>query len=162
LTDGILTALTLASNKVIHAQDPVDMSLALRISLAASLSSAFVFWVAEYARLRGDLVHAERQLNLTSHGRLAATHLGKAVLREAIIGAVFSSCTSFLGALLPLIIAVLLPSVSWLAIVAAVVALGALGVIVARSIYANPILWAIALITSGIFLTIMGIELHVV
>ncbi len=38
LTDGILTALTLAAGKIVRAQDVVDLSLALRISLSLHFS----------------------------------------------------------------------------------------------------------------------------
>jgi hypothetical protein len=81
--DGILTALTLAAARILTPDQPIDISLALRIALAASLSGGFVFFVAEYARLRGELVHAARHLNLASTGRLATSHLGQEVLRES-------------------------------------------------------------------------------
>jgi hypothetical protein len=64
LTDGILTALTLASGKVFSSTEPITIGLALRISAASSLSGVFVFFAAEYMRQRGALVHAERQLSL--------------------------------------------------------------------------------------------------
>ncbi|HEY7536057.1 MAG TPA: hypothetical protein VH878_08950, partial [Thermodesulfobacteriota bacterium] len=70
LVDGILTALTLAGGKVLNTRDSIETTLVLRISMAAALSGAFIFFVAEYVRLRGELVHAERHLNLTSHGHL--------------------------------------------------------------------------------------------
>jgi hypothetical protein len=56
------------------------------------------------------LVHAERQLNLTSHGRFASSRLGCEVLREAAEAAALSSLSSFLGALTPLIVAVIYPN----------------------------------------------------
>ena len=59
---------------------PIDLSLAVRIALAVSLSGGFLIFVAEYARLRGELIHAERHLNLSRAGRLATTKLGKDVL----------------------------------------------------------------------------------
>lgn len=158
--DGILTALTLTAGSVIRSGGQIDGTLALRVPVAASLSGAFVFFVAEYGRLRGELIDAERQLNLTTHGRFAALQLGRAVLRETMEGAAISCLCSFLGALLPLIVSILLPGSSWLAI--AIAALGGLGVGVAQAVYGNPIRWAGALITAGILLTCVGAALHLV
>ena len=160
LTDGILTALTLASGRVFNSSEPITISLALRISAASSLSGVFVFFTAEYMRQRGQLVHAERQLSLTSH--LAATQLGRAVLRDTLWGAAISSVCNFLGALFPLIAGALLPQLSWLAIAAGLLALGALGVAAARATYGNPILWAAALVFAGGLLTLAGLKLRIV
>jgi VIT1/CCC1 family predicted Fe2+/Mn2+ transporter len=161
LADGILTALTLTAGRVIYSQPGVDSTLAFRIPLASSLSGAFVFFVAEYSRLRGELVYAERELSLTTHG-LAASRLGRTVFREAVGGAVISCVCNFLGALLPLLFTVLLPESSWLAIIIAITALGALGVGVAYVVHGNLIRWAGALIIAGTLLTFVGTELHIV
>jgi len=60
-----------------------------------ALSGAFVFFIAEYARVRDELVHAERQLNLTSHGRFAASRLGQTVFRETLRKMVTASVCGF-------------------------------------------------------------------
>jgi predicted membrane protein (TIGR00267 family) len=160
LTDGILTALTLASGKVFSSTEPITISLALRISAASSLSGVFVFFAAEYMRQRAELVHAERQLSLTSH--LAATQLGRAALRDTLWGAAISSTCNFLGALLPLMAGALSPRFSWLAIAAGLLALAVLGVAAARSTYGNPVLWASALVLAGGLLTFAGLKLRIV
>ncbi len=54
-----------------------DFNLAIRVATAALVSGGFVFFVAKYAELRGQLIQAEKELNLTSHGKLATTTLGK-------------------------------------------------------------------------------------
>ena len=162
LVDGILTALTLAAGRVVGSSAPIDVSLALRISAGASLSGAFIFFTAEYARLRGELAHAERQLMLTPRGRMAATKLGGAVFRETVTGALISSTCSFFGALLPLVIGSTLPERSWLAIVAAIFALGALGAGLARLVYGNPLRWAVVLMIAGGLLSLVGIKLRIV
>jgi predicted membrane protein (TIGR00267 family) len=161
-TDGILTALTLAAGRVVSAHNPIDLSLALRISAAASLSGMFIFFTAEYARLRTELVRAERQLNLTAHGPLAATQLGKAVLRDTLRAAAISNVCSFLGALFPLLSGILLPRPSWLAVVVAIFALGALGAGIATTVYGNLMRWAVALMAAGVVLSLVGMELHIV
>jgi len=162
LVDGILTALTLAAGRVMSSTASIDVPLALRISAGASLSGAFIFFTAEYARLRGELAHAERQLMLTPRGRLAATKLGGAVFRDTVGGAATSSICSFLGALAPLIVGSLLPGRSWLAIVTAIIALGALGAGLARLVYGNSLRWAVVLMIAGGLLSLVGIELHII
>jgi predicted membrane protein (TIGR00267 family) len=121
--DGILTALTLAAGRILTPDQPIDISLALRIALAASLSGGFVFFVAEYARLRGELVHAARHLNLASTGRLATSHLGQEVLRESVLGTVIAAATGFGGALLPLILGAAFSTISWMTIAIAIAVL---------------------------------------
>jgi VIT1/CCC1 family predicted Fe2+/Mn2+ transporter len=159
--DGILTALTLAAGRVLSAERSLDSTLAFRIPAASALSGAFVFFVAEYARQRGELVRAERQLSLTAHGRLAATRLGRATLYDSAGGAALSIVCNFLGALVPLFVGTLLPNLSWLAPVVAIAILGGLGVGIARAIYGNPIRWAIALMLAGVLLTLAGVVLHI-
>jgi predicted membrane protein (TIGR00267 family) len=159
LTDGILTALTLASGRVFSSTETITISLALRISAASSVSGVFVFFTAEYMRQRGELVHAERQLSLTSH--LAATQLGRAVLRDTLWGAAISSVCNFMGALLPLTAGALFPRLSWLALAVGLMALAVLGMGAARSTYGNPVLWVIALVIAGGLLTLAGWRLHV-
>lgn len=105
LSDGVLTALTLATGSLVDGDRHIAMNMALRISASAFATGAFVFFVARYSQLRAQLVVAERQLNLTSHGRLASSKLGRTILREAIVAATLSSVSSFVGAMIPLLVA---------------------------------------------------------
>lgn len=89
--DGILTALTFAAGRIVAAAQPIDLLLAIRIALAASLSGGFVFFVAEYARLRSELVHAGRHLTLPSARQLATSHLGSEIIREAFRGTMITT-----------------------------------------------------------------------
>jgi predicted membrane protein (TIGR00267 family) len=162
LTDGILTALTLASGELLAPAGKITISLGLRIAVASSLSGIFIFFTADYARLRQELVHASKQLNLASHGRLATTQLGKAVQGDAVGAAFVSSLFNFLGAISPLIIGVAFPAPRWLPIVAAVAMLGILGATLARTLYGNMARWSVALMISGTFLAIVGMEIHLV
>ena len=83
LVDGILTVLTLGAGHVLPGTRPMSLALGLRVAVAGSVSGAFIFLVAHYADLRGEFIEAERQLNLRSHGQLAASQLGKSAFREA-------------------------------------------------------------------------------
>jgi VIT1/CCC1 family predicted Fe2+/Mn2+ transporter len=161
VTDGIFTALTLASGRVINSAEPIGPSFAVRIAVAGSVSGLFVFFVAEYSRLRGELAYAARHLNLAARGKLATTRLGWTVLRDALQAALVSSGGSFAGALLPLLLTGLFRGPSFMAIVVAILALGLLGVSVARTVYGNSLRWAAALMLTGGILTAVGIELHI-
>lgn len=159
--DGILTALTLAAGRIVSPDQVIDLALAIRIALAASLSGGFVFFVAEYARLRSDLVHAERHLSLSSAGQLAASQLGMDVLREALRGTFITAVAGFGGAMLPLVLGAIFSAVWWLTIAVAIAILGAMGIAVSRAIQGNPVYWAIALMVTGVLLSVAGILLHV-
>ncbi len=161
VVDGILTALTLAAGRVLNAKRSHDSTLVFRIPAASALSGAFVFFVAEYARQRGELVRAERQLSLTARGRLAATRLGRAALYDSAGGATLSIVCNFLGALVPLSAGALFPNLSWLTPLLAIAVLGGLDVGIAQAIHGNLVRWAIALMLAGVLLTLAGMQLHI-
>jgi predicted membrane protein (TIGR00267 family) len=162
VTDGILTALTLAAARVVSSADPLTVNLALRIAAASALSGMFVFFAAEYIHQREGLVHAERQLSLRSGGHLAATHLGRAVLRETLWAAVLSSVCNFAGALVPLLAGALAPERSWLAVAVGILVLGGLGVAGARATHGRLIVWVGALMAAGVVLAAIGLKLRIV
>jgi predicted membrane protein (TIGR00267 family) len=162
LTDGILTALTFGAAKVFASHEHVTASITFRLAAAAALSAAFVFFVADYARLRLELVQAERHLSLTTRGQLATTHLGRAVFYQSLRGMAASGVSSFCGALFPLLCAVLLPRLPWIAIIASIGALAFLGACLGRSLYGSAIRWAFGLTVLGGVLAWVGLKLHVV
>lgn len=161
LCDGILTALTLAAGPLLSGGQAITISLAFRVAVGALAAGAFMFFVAHYAELRGELVHAERQLNLTSHGRFATTRLGTAVLCDAAIAAVIASVSTFVGALFPLLVSAFFPRPVWLSIAVAVAALGLLGMGLAKSIVGSPIRWGAALVLGGFSVCLIGLKLRI-
>lgn len=162
LTDGILTAVTLAAGTLVNPTDhPMSLGLAVRIAVAALVSSAFVYYVAQYSHLRGDLVRLETQLNMTEHGRFAASRLGRGVTMEALFTASVSTSASFLGALILLLPGALFPSFRWAAIIAAIGSLGVLGSVLARAVRGSFWRWPIALMAGGIALSIIGAAVHI-
>lgn len=161
LADGILTALTLAAGQLTGPSHKMPLDRGIRIALAALVSSAFVFYVAHYAQLRGELIQAERQLNLTSHGRLASTRLGRSVRIEAFVSAALSSVASFWG-LIPLLTGVVFPRLRWSPVVTSLVSLGLLGIALARVVHGSYWLWSVGLIIGGLILSLVGIRLHIV
>jgi predicted membrane protein (TIGR00267 family) len=161
LCDGILTALILAAGTLLNDDQAMSISLALRVAFAALASGAFVFFVAHYAELRGELVHAERELNLTARGRFATTRLGTAVLRDAAVAAAIAGGSTFVGALLPLLVSALFPRPAWLSVAVAIATLGVLGIGLAKSIVGSPLRWGAALILGGISVSLIGLKLHI-
>ena len=161
LGDGILTALTLAAGHLAGNRSPLDVGLVMRIATATTLSGMVVFFISEYGSLRGQLIHAERELNLTTRGRLATTHLGHEVLKDAIRGSIVAGCGGFMGALAPLMVGVALPTLSWVAIVVAVVTLAVIGFVTARAVAGRPYRWMLALMLSGVVVAVIGARLNV-
>jgi predicted membrane protein (TIGR00267 family) len=159
MVDGILTALTLAAGLLGHGG--ATLGLALRVGLATALTTLFVFFVAHYAELRTELAHAERELNLTAHGKLAAGRLGRRSLEDAFLGALTASLCGLLGALLPLLLCYFLPGPAMLGIGITLGLLGVLGALLARSFRGRPLPWAVGITLGGLALTWLGMWLHI-
>jgi VIT1/CCC1 family predicted Fe2+/Mn2+ transporter len=159
--DGILTALILESGHIVRPEQPIDLLLAVRIAVAAALSGGFVFFVAEYARLRGELEHAERHLNLRSRGRLVVSNLGRKIFADSAWGTAIAAISGFLGALVPLLLGSVFQGVPWVAIPVAVAVLGLLGAMVARTVRGTASAWAVTLMLGGAALSVAGMWLHV-
>jgi VIT1/CCC1 family predicted Fe2+/Mn2+ transporter len=162
LSDGILTALTLAAGRLIDGGGHVDVSLAARVGVGAWASGAFAFFVARYAELRHQLVRAERQLNLTSHGQLASSHLGAWTLRSSLLAAAVSSGASFLGALVPLLVAAAFPQYRAAGLVTSYFILAALGFGLAHVLHGSKSRWIAAIVFAGVVLSVVGLYLKLV
>jgi hypothetical protein len=124
LADGILNALTLASASLVGNGVSLTVSLAIRISIAALVTAGFSVFVGAYAEARGGLRHASQQLSLPADHALADTALGRRAVIDAGSQAVLASISSMLGALIPLLIAIVLPGPGCIAAVIAIAALG--------------------------------------
>lgn len=162
LTDGMLSSLTLAAGRLIERGNRLTPSLALRVAIASALAGGVVFFTAEVAQRNHELVHAEHELNLASHGRLATTQLGYFVLVESL-GAAFTAVVSnFVGALFPLLTSVVLRGDVWVPIAFAVVLLGVLGVLIAQATYRSRLWWPVGLMLAGAALSGLGIWLDIV
>jgi predicted membrane protein (TIGR00267 family) len=161
LVDGILTSLVLAAGKVMSVGELIQLPDVARVAVVASISAAFTFFVAQYSRFRHELVHAEKHLTLGSRGPLVKTQLGRAVFIESVIGSVISGACSFVGAVLPLLFAMIRPGETWLSIGAPIATLGFFGGFLGRSVYGNALLWAIGLMSIGAVLTFVGLKVHI-
>jgi hypothetical protein len=165
IVDGILTALTITAAKILGGDGGgaggVDLSLAMRVSLAAGLTTIVAFFLAHYAQLRSGLNRAEHQLNVLRHGRLATSDLGRKVLQEALEGATVAAMCSVLGAFVPLIVGILLPAPPWLGCAVSIAILGALGGLLARSFEGSIAIWTAALALAGVTFTGIGVALRI-
>jgi VIT1/CCC1 family predicted Fe2+/Mn2+ transporter len=161
LADGILNALTLAAASLIGSGVHVTIGLAVRISIAALVTAGFSVFVATYSEARGGLLHASRQLSLSAEEGLVDTQLGRDALRRALGQAALASASSMLGALVPLLIAVVLPGPTWIAAVVAIVALGALGVGLATTVAGSRSVWATVLMVGGIGVAAVGVWINI-
>lgn len=160
--DGMLTALSLAAGKLFEPNDHITLMLALRVACVSLASSGFVYFVATYTDLRGQLVHAEKELNLTKSGQLAKSRLGKKVLVQSTLDAIISGVSGFIGSLIPLGAAIVVPNWPWIAIAFSSFILGSLGYILGRCVGRSPIIWALALALGGLLITYIGFLLHIV
>ena len=158
--DGILNALTLAAGKLLDGGG-ADLMLAVRVGAASGLTTVFVFFVAHYAELRADLSRAERQLNLTAHGKLATSRLGRRALLRSIGGAALASVCGVLGSVVSLLLCVWLPRPPWLGVAGDIGLLGLLGALLARSFQGRSWFWAILIMVGGAVLTWIGVKIDI-
>lgn len=161
LVDGILNALTLAGGRLLGGGGG-SLTLIVKVGVATAGTTLFVFFVAHYAELRADLVRAERELNLLSHGHLATTRLGQQVFREALLGSSIAALCGLVGSTIPLVLCLMLPEPPLAGVALTIALLGLLGAVLARSFYGSPRIWAIGLMIGGIVLTFIGVKLNVV
>ncbi len=160
--NGILNALVLTAHRLADIAAGSTLNLAVRVVVSAFVSTAFVYFVTRYAELRGELVHAEQELNLTEHGRLATTHLGRAVRLQALRGTLRAAVPSAGGALIPVAAAAVSGGHPWIGIVTGLAALSALGLGLGELLYARqPWHWALGLGTAGACASIAGIWLQI-
>lgn len=162
VSDGILTTLTLAAGAMVRGGgSELSLTLALRVGAAAFVTAAFTMFVAFYAEARSHLVRASRELNLTQPGRLAATRLGRAVLRETIVATATTGIASFVGAVAPLLLGALVPMPPWMTLVISVALLGAVGWRIGAALSARKTLWLVAMLAGGCIVTIIGAWLDI-
>ena len=158
--DGILNALTLAAGRLLKGGG-ADFALAWRVGAATAVTTLFVFFVAHYAELRAEIVRAEKELNLMSHGKLAQTALGRRAVLEALAGACLAAFCGLLGAMVPLLLCHFFAEPRWIGIVFTLALLGVMGWILARSVHGAAIYWCSALVAGGIALTWLGVALDI-
>ena len=160
--EGMLTALTLVTGKMLRPDEIITGDLALRIGLAAGFPTVVVFFAAEYARQRQELLRMAHQLNLTRHKQLNDGKLGQQAWLESSVSALISGLCSFGGAIVPLAIASVIPSAGGSAIVVTLACLGGLGAGIGYTTASCKICWGLALMLAGGLLAALGYFLNIV
>ncbi|WP_241760306.1 hypothetical protein [Thermoplasma volcanium] len=160
LSDGIITALMIASARI-ASNTPVSLYEALRISFGSSLVGAFSYFVAEYSRLRGEIVRISRQLTMVSPWKLIHTRIGHSILIESLEGTTLSGFSGFAGALIPLASDVYLHQLGEVPFVISIAALSILGIGLARSISGHYATWALGMALLGVLMSYVGLILHI-
>jgi VIT1/CCC1 family predicted Fe2+/Mn2+ transporter len=162
LVDGILNALTLAAGRLLRSGGETDFDLALRVGAVTGLTKAFVFFIAHYAELRAELVRAERELNLLSHGRLATSRLGTLAIESAASGALVAAACGMIGAMVPLLLCAYLPGPRWVGLGAILALLAALGGLLAESFHGSVMFWAISIALAGALMAYVGLQINLI
>jgi hypothetical protein len=146
---------------VLHGGARLGVPLAVRVGTAALVTAAFTMFVAYYAEARSHLLRASRQLNLTEPGRLAATNLGREIVRESWAATAVAGLASLVGAAVPLLLGALLPIPAVGTLVLTVGCLGALGWALAASLAASRVRWCLAMLAGGAVVTVIGALLDI-
>lgn len=161
LTDGVLNALTLAAGAILRDRGGPSISLAFRVGSAALVTAAFTMFVADYAERRSHLVRSARELNLTEPGRLAASNLGRAVLRESATATTVAAIASLVGAAIPLLLGAALPTPPVVTVVVTVGLLGVLGFAIGVMLSARRWAWFVSMLLGGVVVTFLGVVLDI-
>ncbi|MGE0072636.1 MAG: hypothetical protein AB7S55_06200 [Thiomonas sp.] len=158
LTDGMSTALLLAGSQVLGHR-PLDAGLALRVALVSGFGGALPLLAAEYARLRQDLSHAARELNLPAPQRLLRSRLGTASAWRALRTTAVATLSGFAGALVCLLIGAW--TAPWAALLTANLAFFVMGGWLGRRFGGRPLVWGLAIALAADVLTVAGLFLHI-
>lgn len=137
---GTMSAALLAIGALWADGTPLARPMLLTIGTVSALSSAFAFLLSHYAGLRDDLLHAERQLNLTASGRLASGILGRKILRQALHATLYAALAYLLCFGLPFLLAWPFPGLPWLPAVITLLLIIVMALLLARVMQARR--WA--------------------
>jgi VIT1/CCC1 family predicted Fe2+/Mn2+ transporter len=160
-TDGVLTALVLASGTIsgsVHGWPGV--LLAIKVGVFAFTSGFFVYFVSRFFELRHKLLEVGRQLSVTDRRALLSTSLGRTATLDSAIGAVTASCCSFLGGAFPLTIAALVPEIGAMGLLTALAILGIMGLALGRMTMGSPLVWAAGMVVGGGVVAAIGAQLR--
>ena len=133
LSDGIITALILASGGIIG-KSTIDLFEAFKISFGSAFAGAFSYFIAQYAGLNEELHRTALQLNLKSTNYLLKGHLGIEIFVESLLGAFIAAFFGFLGALIPLSSSLIIKNNIELPLFLSYASLAVLGLFISKTI----------------------------
>jgi len=155
LTDGVITVLMLASADFLG-PSVMTVDLAVRISFGSAFVGTLSFFIAEYSRLRFQLIRASRQLTMNSPESLIKSDLGTKIFVESLAGTLLSGSFGFIGALIPLSVDVIDPKMGFIAILSAYIVLATMGLAIGGISSGNKYKWMAALVLLGLIVTTVG------
>jgi VIT1/CCC1 family predicted Fe2+/Mn2+ transporter len=161
LSDGIITALILASGGIIG-KSTIDIFEAFKISFGSAFAGAFSYFIAQYAGLNEELHRTALQLNLKSTDYLLRGHLGIEIFIESLLGAFIAAFFGFLGALIPLSSSLIVRGNEIIPLSLSYTSLAILGLFISKSTAGRARFWIIVMVTVGIIVTIAGFELKLI
>lgn len=161
LTDGIVTALMIATNEILSATTP-EFSLYIRIALGSASVGAVSFFLADYSTLKQDLVRLSKIVSPNIPFRLVDTQLGRRIVRESILKTLLSALAGFGGALIPLALSTVFVTNYWVSLVGADLSLALLGVLVAKVQAGNYFFWPPLLASVGVAMMFIGRFINIV
>lgn len=161
LSDGIITALILASGGIIG-KSSIDLFQAFRISFGSAFAGAFSYFIAQYAGLNEELHRTALQLNLKSTDYLLKGHLGIEIFVESLLGALIAAFFGFLGALIPLSSSLIVRNNIEIPLFLSYLSLAVLGLFISKTTAGRAKFWIVVMVIVGIIVTIAGYELKLI
>jgi len=161
LSDGIITALILASGGIIG-KSSIDLFQAFRISFGSAFAGAFSYFIAQYAGLNEELHRTALQLHLKSTDYLLKGHLGMEIFVESLLGAFIAAFFGFLGALIPLSSSLIVKNNIEIPLFLSYSSLALLGLFISKTTAGRARFWIIVMVIVGIIVTIAGYELKLI
>lgn len=155
LTDGVITVLMLASADFLGPSF-MTVDLATRIAFGSAFVGTLSFFIAEYSRLRSQLMRASQHLTMNPDDSLVKTDLGTRIVIESLGGTFLAGAFGFLGALIPLFVDVVWSTAGYLAIVSAYLVLAIMGIAISSVSSGKRYKWMTSLIVLGVAVTIVG------
>ncbi|MGP6220446.1 hypothetical protein [Caldiplasma sukawensis] len=158
--DGIISAIMISANALIS-RSKLTLLVALDISIGSSFVSALSYLIAEYGKLRSDAHRVEIALRPGNKDR-QRKHLFRSILLEALYGGGLSLLMGFLGAsstLIPYSLGLISPLYS---IIISYAILGLVGALIGKVSGGSALAWSMALVISGILITILGNYIRIV
>jgi len=161
LSDGIITALILASGGIIG-KSSIDLYLAFKISFGSAFAGTFSYFIAQYAGLNEELHRTAVQLNLKSTDYLLKGHLGTEIFVESLIGAFIAALFGFLGALIPLSSSLIIKNNIFIPLSLSYISLAILGLFISKTTAGRAGFWISVMVIVGIIVTIAGYYLKLI
>ena len=155
LIDGLITALIIASNAILS-KNVIPFPTALRIAGGSSIVGATSYLVAEYGRMRTDMVRIARHLNPETLRSSKNRSVRIRILMESISGGGIALSFGFIGALIPLGSYSIFNMDPVISMTITFIALSITGIYMGHEAEGSALMWIIALNSVGILMLLLG------